>query len=95
MPAYVFANIRVDDPVAYEQYLRMVPATIESFGGRYLARGGRVEVLEGAIVPGRTIILEFPAFEDAERWYHSEEYCAAKTVRQSCAKGELIIVDGV
>jgi uncharacterized protein (DUF1330 family) len=95
MPAYVFANIRVDDPIGYEHYTEIVPGTIESFGGRYLARGGRVQVLEGDIQPGRTIILEFPTFEDAQRWYSSEEYCAAKLVRQACAKGELVIVDGV
>lgn len=95
MPAYVFANIRVDDPVAYEQYRRMVPSTVESFGGRYLARGGRVEVLEGDIRPGRTIILEFPTFEDARRWYSSEEYCAARAVRHACAQADLVIVDGV
>jgi uncharacterized protein (DUF1330 family) len=95
MPAYVFANIRVDDPIAYEHYTRIVPGTIESFGGRYLARGGRAEVLEGDIEPGRTIILEFPTFEDAQRWYSSPEYCPAKEMRQSCARGELVIVDGV
>jgi uncharacterized protein (DUF1330 family) len=95
MPAYVFANIRVDDPVAYERYVKMVPGTIEKFGGRYLARGGRVEVLEGDVRPGRTIILEFPSFEDARRWYSSDEYCPAKAIRQSCATGELLIVDGV
>ncbi len=95
MPAYVFANIRVHDPIGYERYKQIVPGTIEEFGGRYLARGGRVEVLEGDVEPGRTIILEFPTFEDAQRWYSSEEYCAAKAVRHSCAHGELVIVDGV
>jgi uncharacterized protein (DUF1330 family) len=93
--AYVFANIRVDDPVVYERYKQMVPETIENFGGRYLARGGRVEVLEGDLEPGRTIVLEFPAFEDAQRWYSSPQYCAAKEIRQSCARGEVVIVDGV
>ena len=95
MAAYVFANIRVNDPVAYERYKQMVPETIESFGGRYLARGGRVEVLEGDIEPGRTIILEFPTFEDAQRWYSSPQYCVAKDARHGCAQGELVIVDGV
>jgi uncharacterized protein (DUF1330 family) len=95
MAAYVFANIRVNDPVTYERYKQMVPETIESFGGRYLARGGRVEVLEGDIEPGRTIILEFPTFEDAQRWYSSPLYCVAKDVRHGCAQGELVIVDGV
>lgn len=95
MPAYVFANIRVDDPIAYQKYIQTVPGTIEKYGGRYLARGGRVEVLEGDIQPGRTIILEFPTFEDAQRWYDSPEYCSAKEVRHCCARAELVIVDGV
>ena len=95
MPAYVFANIRVDDPIAYQRYVQIVPGTVEKFGGRYLARGGRVEVLEGDLKPGRTIILEFPTFEAAQRWYSSPEYCTAKGVRQSCARADLVIVDGV
>jgi uncharacterized protein (DUF1330 family) len=95
MAAYVFANIRVDDPIAYQHYVQLVPRTIEKYGGRYLARGGRVEVLEGDIQPGRTIILEFPTFEDAQRWYSSPEYCSAKEMRHSCARGELVIIDGV
>jgi hypothetical protein len=45
MPAYVFANIRVHDSMSYEHYKQIVPGTIERFGGRYLARGGRVDSL--------------------------------------------------
>lgn len=95
MPAYVFANVRVKDPIGYEKYKQMVPDTIARFGGRYLARGGKAEVLEGAMEPGRMIVLEFPSYEDAERWYSSTEYAAAKLVRRQCADGELILVDGV
>ncbi len=93
MPAYVFANVRVNDPEAYEQYKQMVPATIEHFGGRYLARGGEAEVKEGHLEVGRTIIVEFPSYEAAQRWYSSDEYAAAKRVRQGCADGELMIID--
>jgi uncharacterized protein (DUF1330 family) len=95
MPAYVFGNIKVDEPIAYQQYVQMVGATVEKYGGRYLARGGRVEVLEGDLQPGRTIIIEFPSFEDAQRWHASPEYGAAKAVRQRWACGELVLVDGV
>jgi uncharacterized protein (DUF1330 family) len=95
MPAYVFANIRVDEPIAYQRYVQVVPGTVESYGGCYLARGGRVDVLEGEMKPGRTIIIEFPTFEDAQRWYASSEYCAAKAIRQSCAHADLVIVDGM
>jgi uncharacterized protein (DUF1330 family) len=95
MPAYVFANVRVRDPIGYERYKQMVPDTITQFGGRYLARGGRAEVLEGEMEPGRMIVLEFPSYEHAQRWYASPEYAAAKLMRQRCADGELVFVEGV
>jgi len=95
MPAYVFANVRVSDPAGYEQYKQMVPAIIEEFGGRYLARGGRAEVMEGDMQSGRMIILEFPSYEHAQRWYSSAEYAAARQMRQACSQGDLIIIEGV
>jgi uncharacterized protein (DUF1330 family) len=95
MTAYVFANVRVEDPAAYEQYRQMVPAIIEHFGGRYLARGGRAQVVEGEQEPGRVIVLEFPSYEAAQLWYSSAEYAEAKRVRQGCAAAEVVIVEGV
>jgi uncharacterized protein (DUF1330 family) len=95
MAGYVFANVRIEDPVAYEQYKQVVPATIEHFGGRYLARGGRAQVVEGDLESGRVIVLEFPSYEDAQRWYASPEYAEAKQVRQGCAVAELVIIEGM
>ena len=95
MPAYVIANIRVEDAEAYEGYRAVVPAVITQFGGRYLVRGGRFEALEGYMTLGRVIILEFPSYEDARRWYDSPEYEAAKAIRQGCSFGDVLIVEGV
>ena len=95
MPAYVIANIRVEDAEAYEEYRAVVPAVIARFGGRYLVRGGRSETLEGDMTLGRVIILEFPSYEDARRWYDSPEYEAAKAIRQGCSFGDVLIVEGV
>jgi uncharacterized protein (DUF1330 family) len=95
VPAYVIANIRVKDAEAYEEYRRVVPAVIERFGGRYLVRGGSHDTLEGDVPLGRVIILEFPTYEDARRWYDSPEYAAAKEIRKGCSVGEVLIVDGV
>jgi uncharacterized protein (DUF1330 family) len=40
MAAYAVVNVRVTDPVRYEEYRSKVPATIASYGGRFLVRGG-------------------------------------------------------
>jgi uncharacterized protein (DUF1330 family) len=61
MAAYVIVNITVRDPVRYEEYKRLATPTIPAYGGRYVARGGRVDVREGAWSPSRLVILEFPS----------------------------------
>jgi uncharacterized protein (DUF1330 family) len=94
MPAYVIANIQVTDEAGYELYKEMVPASLERFGARYVARGGRAELLEGCADIHRMVIVEFPTYEDALRWHASSEYSAAKRQRQSCSTGDLILLDG-
>ncbi len=63
MKAYDVADIDVHDPERYEAYKALGPPAIAAHGGRYLARGGRTEVLEGGWAPKRTVILEFPSLE--------------------------------
>jgi uncharacterized protein (DUF1330 family) len=94
MLAYVVASVRVQDPGAYEQYKQMVPAIVARFGGRYLARGGRAQALEGNPEAGRVIVMEFPSYEDALRWYNSPEYAAAKQLRVGCALSDIVVVEG-
>lgn len=95
MAAYIHANVEVTDPVAYEEYRRQVPAVIAAYGGRYLARGGAVEVLEGDAQPQRQVILEFPDMASLKAFYHSAEYRPLIAIRQRASKGTLIAIDGV
>lgn len=44
MAAYVIAIIDITDAEAYKEYARQVPATIAKYGGRYLMRGGAMEL---------------------------------------------------
>ena len=46
--------------ILYKEYAAQVPAVITKFGGRYLVRGGDVEVVEGNVSVQRQVILEFP-----------------------------------
>jgi len=95
MAAYIYADIEVTDPVAYEEYRRDVPALIAAHGGRYLVRGGAVEVLEGDRVPRRQVILEFPDMARLKAFYDSPDYRRLRAVRQAASRGSLVAIDGV
>lgn len=74
MAAYFIVDVDVKNPQAYEAYKQAAAASIAQYGGRYLVRGGRHEVLEGTWRPTRLVVLEFPTIEAATRWYTSAEY---------------------
>jgi uncharacterized protein (DUF1330 family) len=95
MSAYLFANVEVTDPVAYEDYRQQVPATIAAHGGRYLVRGGATEVLEGEGVPSRVVILEFPDMATLKAWYHSAEYQRLLAMRTRSTRSTVAAIEGV
>ena len=95
MAAYVVININVTEPQRYAEYVKAVPATIAKYGGRYLARGGQTEVLEGTYTPRRFVILEFASVERAKAWWDSEEYRAPGALRRSASTGDIILVEGL
>ena len=95
MPALIIVDIEVTDPVRYEDYTRLASAAIAAHGGRYLVRGGKAEVLDGEWQPRRLVVLEFDSFEKAKAWRESAEYAEAKRVRETCARANMIVVEGV
>ena len=94
MAAYVIYQGEVTDPERYEDYKSKAAASIVAAGGRYVVRGGDIEVLEGDAPPGRTVVLEFPSREAALDWYRSEEYTAIRKIREGAARARLYVVDG-
>ena len=93
MAAYVIGEIDVTNPAVYDDYRKQVLATITKYDGRFLARGGKAEALEGA-APKRMVMLEFPSYEQALKWYRSPEYAPLITLRQKASKGRLVLVEG-
>ena len=95
MPAFVIVNIVVRDPVRYEDYKLLAQDAVAAHGGRYVARGGTVEQLEGEWSPSRLVILEFPTVEQARKWWDSPEYRPARDIRQSCATTQMVVTQGL
>ncbi|HWA14730.1 MAG TPA: DUF1330 domain-containing protein [Burkholderiales bacterium] len=95
MPAYLISQIDVHDPVRYEDYRKLVGASLARYGGRFIARGGRIDVLEGDWNPKRVVICEFESLERARQWYESSEYKPAMDIRQASSDAKIIVVDGL
>lgn len=95
MPAYLYGNIEITDPVLYEQYRARVPALIAAHGGRYLVRGGAVTLLEGDMPVHRQVILEFPSMAQLQAFYGSADYAPLLALRQRAARGSLVAVEGI
>ena len=94
MAVYAVVNIRISGPDRYAEYREQAPPTIAHYGGKYLARGGKVEVLEGEWTPQRLVILEFESMERLKEWYNSPEYAPLKQVRGETTVSDFVVVEG-
>ena len=94
MPAYVINDMDVTDPQLFEEYKKLSPPTVAQYGGKFLARGGRTETLEGAWSPRRLVILEFPDMASAQAWSDSPEYAPARRLRQRASNSNIVLVEG-
>ena len=96
MSAYLIADItRVRDEDVYGRYKNEVPPGLVAAGGRYLARGGTIDVLEGNWRPNRLILVRFQSAVAARAWWASKEYAALKGARQASTDCNMLIVDGI
>lgn len=95
MPAYVIFQENVFDKDTFDEYKKISPVSVEKFGGRFVVRGGPIEILEGAMAFERVVIIEFPTTDAARTWHGSAEYAPAMALRQKISKGDAILVEGV
>jgi uncharacterized protein (DUF1330 family) len=96
MAAYVIAHLReIQENPEMLDYRGRVPATLDQYGGRFIVRGGPVEVREGEWPADRLVIIEFPSADDARRWYESAEYQGILPMRTGNAECDVVIAEGL
>ena len=95
MSVYVIASLTVKDAVRFKEYKQALLPSVQKYGGRLVARGNPIHVLEGAWPRERLVIGEFPSMEQAQEWWNSPEYAGPKALRQATADSDLVIVEGV
>ena len=95
MAAYIIADVTVTDADQMAKYREWSTKAMQEHGAEVLVRGGTIEVLEGPWQPTRIVMLKFPDREAAKRFYASETYTHARSVREGAGIMRMVVVDGV
>ena len=95
MAAYVIVDVEITDADLYRQFVERVTGTIESHGGRFVVRGGEIDVILGDWSPPRLAILEFDDVERVRTWLASPEYTALDDMRSRSSNINMVVVEGV
>jgi uncharacterized protein (DUF1330 family) len=94
MSVYLIIEIEPKDRELYAQYVQKVPTIIEKYGGRYLARGGKVTPLMDGWNPQRIILIEFDDIEQIQKCFQSPEYLEIAPLREGSTISRSIVVEG-
>ena len=93
MYAYLIAQINVTNEDSYQEYLKKVTTIVEKYGGKYIVRAGKFKTVLGKWDYKRNVIIKFPSYEIALKWYNSEEYLPVKKIREDNSIGNVIIIE--
>ncbi len=92
---YIIASVNVTDPAKYEGYKVLSGPAMAAAGGRFIARGGQKEVLEGVWAHPRVVVIEFDSFAQAKAAYDSPDYLKARDARAGAADFNMVVIEGV
>jgi uncharacterized protein (DUF1330 family) len=90
---YWIASIDVSDFEDYKNYIAENQNAFRKYGARYVARGGKSQVVEGK-GRSRIVVVEFKDYATALDCYHSPEYARAIAKRRNNAVADIIVVEG-
>ena len=95
MSAYVITDVEITDADLYSQFVERVTSTIETHGGKFVARGGEFEVILGDWSPKRLAILKFDNSQQIRTWLDSPEYTALDDIRSRSSNINMVVVEGL
>tara|TARA_B100001057_G_scaffold492983_1_gene586520 strand:+ start:21 stop:308 length:288 start_codon:yes stop_codon:yes gene_type:complete len=87
----VYKNITSDEKL--KEYAIKARVAVEKYKGKFLIRGGRSTTNEGEESP-RTVVIEFPSFDQANSFYKSKEYQDAHSILKGYAERQHQTIEG-
>jgi uncharacterized protein (DUF1330 family) len=91
---WVAAYRAVHDASKLAAYGVLATQVVKAAGGKFLVRGGEVVAFEAGLKE-RTVVVEFPSFEQALATFQSEAYQKALAVLADGAERDARVVAGV
>ena len=95
MAAYFVVQATVTDEPRFQKYREAVVPFIARFGGRIVARGAKVEVLEGEHDTRPVVMFEFPTMEAIHAFWDSPDYVPIKKMREGIATMDVWAFPGI
>lgn len=92
-PGYMIANYTIKDQAGFQKYMEEAGPLAPHFGGKIIVFNLNATAVEGK--PKSVMaIAEFPSVADAQRFYDSPEYTAARKFRVASTEGSVVITEG-
>jgi len=94
--AYVLVDTKISNSENYEIYKSKAKPIAEKFGGKYLTRGGNMDIVQKDLwSPTRLVLVEFPSVDNARAFHDSNDYADVKKLRLENAESTLVILEGL
>lgn len=93
-PGYVVIEFKVKDAETFRTYGQRAPATVAQYGGKFIVRGAKPEILKGDTPLGPFLVLAFESADQARKWANSPEYTALIPLRDQGAETRAFIIEG-
>jgi uncharacterized protein (DUF1330 family) len=94
MAAYIIVEVETTDDALMSEYRKLTPGLVARFGGKFIVRGGKSRTLEGGWAPSRLVVLEFPDYAAAEKFYFSPDYKPVLEMRLKAGTSRAVLIDG-
>ena len=95
MAAYWIVDNEITDQDLFNEFAGRIRGVMEAHGGKFLARGGATEVIDGDRTPHRVVIVEFESMEQASAFAKSPEYLELAEIRSRSSVTTTFIVEGL
>ncbi len=94
-PGYFVVTLDIHDAEKFQAYRDVVGPTVAKYGGEVIARGSRLECVEGEAPKSVNVILRFPSYDQAKAWYTSQDYAGPLALRLAASTGNGYLIEGV